>query len=60
MRADEDRMFVRRDLLADAAVGDVVEVTSDDPPVTRRGRIVDRQHDPTRGEFVIVEFDPRL
>ena len=58
VRADEDSMFVRGDKLAGAVLGDIVEVTSDDPQVTRRGRIVARQHDPTRGEFVVVEFDP--
>ena len=57
VRADEDSMFVRVDVLVDAALGDTVEVTSEDPPVIRCGRIVDRQHDPTRGDFVVVELD---
>ena len=58
VRADEDSMFVRADTLVGAVLGDTVEVTSDDPSVTRRGRIVARQHDPTRGDFVVVELDP--
>ena len=58
VRADEDSMFVRADRLVDAAFGDTVEVTSDDPPCTRRGRIVARQQDPSRGDFFVVELDP--
>jgi hypothetical protein len=58
VRADEDSMFVRADTLVDAVLGDTVEVTSDDPPCTRRGWIVARQHDPTRGDFFVVELDP--
>ena len=58
VRADEDSMFVRAGTLVDAVLGDTVEVTSDDPPCTRRGRIVARQHDPTRGDFFVVELDP--
>jgi hypothetical protein len=57
LRADEDSIFVRAGMLADAVVGDAVEVSSDDDAVTRRGRIVDRQHDPTRGDFLVVELD---
>ena len=37
VRADEDSMFVRGDKLVGAVLGDIVEVTSDDPQVTRRG-----------------------
>ena len=52
-------MFVRQDLLADAAPGDVVEVISDEPSTTTRsGRVVANQRDATRGEFWIVELDP--
>ncbi len=58
VRADEDSMFVRADALVDAAVGDTIEITSDDPPGIRHGLIVARQHDPTRGDFVVVELDP--
>lgn len=58
VRADEDSMFVRRDLLADAAPGDRVEVVSLEPSTTRSGRIVAEQVDPTRGPFWIVELDP--
>ena len=59
VRADEDSMFVRQDLLADAAPGDVVEVISDEPSTTTRsGRVVANQRDATRGEFWIVELDP--
>lgn len=51
-------MFVRRDLLADAVPGDVVEVISDEPSTTRSGRVITNQRDETRGEFWIVELDP--
>ncbi len=50
-------MFVRADVLVDAALGDTVEVTSEDPPVIRCGRIIERQHDPTRGDYVVVALD---
>jgi hypothetical protein len=58
VRADEDSMFVRADRLVDAVLDDTVEITSDDPPCTRRGRIAARQDDPTRGDFFVVELDP--
>ena len=50
-------MFVPAQLLPDAQAGDLVVVTSTQPPVTRRGRVAERAQDASRGEFVRVSFD---
>jgi hypothetical protein len=59
VREDAESMFVPTDLLPHAHPGDFVEITSAQPPVTRRGRLVgpaDADAE-TRGEFVTVTFD---
>lgn len=57
VRADEDSMFVRQDLLAHAQPGDVIDVVSDELPATRSGRVVAAQRDPSTGDFWIVHLD---
>ena len=48
-------MFVPSDLLPDASVGDVVDVTSLNPPAIRRGVVTDQVED-DNGRFVTVSF----
>ncbi len=50
-------MFVPADLLPRAQPGDVVEITSAQPPVTRRGRVAGPADADMRGEFVTVTFE---
>jgi hypothetical protein len=57
VREDAESMFVPADLLPDAQPGDLVEITSAEPPVTRRGRIAGPADGETRGEFVTVTLD---
>ena len=57
VREDEESVFIPADLLPDAQPGDVVELTSTQPPVTRRGRVAELEDDATRGEFVCVHLD---
>ena len=57
VREDEESMFVPAELLPNAQPGDVVEIRSTQPPVTRRGRVAELEDDATRGEFVCVHLD---
>ena len=57
VREDEESVFIPADLLPNAQRGDVVQLTSTQPPVTRRGRVVELEDDATRGEFVCVHLD---
>ncbi len=52
-------MFVPADLLPDASVGDVVDVTSLNPPAVRRGVVTDHVDDDS-GRFVTVSFDRKV
>ena len=52
-------MFVPADLLPDASVGDVVDVTSLNPPAVRRGVVTDHVDD-DNGRFVTVSFDRKV
>jgi hypothetical protein len=60
VREDAESMFVPAELLPDAQRGDLVELTSAQPAVTRQGRVADRFDDESRGEFVTVRFDEPL
>jgi hypothetical protein len=57
VRDDAESMFVPAQLLPHARPGDLVEMRSEQPPVSRRGRVADRFDDESRGEFVTVRFD---
>jgi hypothetical protein len=57
VREDAESMFVPAQLLPHAQPGDLVEMRSAQPPVSRRGRVADRFDDESRGEFVTVRFD---
>ena len=57
VREDEESVFIPADLLPDAQPGDVVELSSAQPHVTRRGRVAELEDDTTRGEFVLVHLD---
>jgi hypothetical protein len=57
VREDAESMFVPAELLPDAQPGDLVELRSAQPEVTRQGRVADRFDDESRGQFVTVRFD---
>jgi hypothetical protein len=57
VREDAERMFVPVELLPHAQPGDEVQMTCAEPPVTRRGRVVEREEDDATGEFVTVAFE---
>lgn len=57
VREDAESLFVPAELLPGAQLGDVVEIKSAQPPVTRRGQVADRVDDAARGEFVTVNLD---
>jgi hypothetical protein len=57
VREDAESMFVPAELLPDAQPGDLVELRSAQPEVTRQGRVADRFDDESRGRFVTVRFD---
>jgi hypothetical protein len=57
VREDAESMFVPAELLPHAERGDLVEMRSAQPAVTRQGRVADRFDDESRGEFVTVRFD---
>jgi hypothetical protein len=57
VREDAESMFVPTELLPEAQPGDIVEIASAQPPVTRRGRVADRADADWRDEFVSVTFD---
>jgi hypothetical protein len=56
IREDAESVFIPADLLADAAIGDLVEIGSATSP-TRSGHVIDRVHDVERGDFVTVKLD---
>ena len=53
VREDAESMFIPADLLPDAEVGDVVEITSAQPSVSRLGRVAGPD---SSGDFVTVTF----
>ena len=57
VREDEESVFIPAALLPNAQPGDAVELTSTQPPVTRRGRVAELEDDATRGEFVCVHLE---
>jgi hypothetical protein len=57
VRADAESMFVPAQLLPHAQPGDLVELWSAQPAVTRRGRVAERFVDESRQPFVTVRFD---
>ncbi|MET0143429.1 MAG: hypothetical protein ABW328_01385 [Ilumatobacteraceae bacterium] len=57
VREDATRMFVPVELVPDAKMGDIIEVTSAQPEVVRRGQIVEHLADDSRGDFVTVVFE---
>jgi hypothetical protein len=57
VREDAESMFVPAELLPHAQPDDIVEITSAQPPVTRRGRVAGRAAADDRGEFVSVTLD---
>jgi hypothetical protein len=57
LREDEERVFVPVALLPSAQPGDLVDIRSTQPSLTRTGRIVDHENDAARGEFVTVLLD---
>ena len=60
VREDAPSMFVPAELLPDAAVGDVVTITSSLPATVRRGRIVERIDDQERGRFSPCRSTPTM
>jgi hypothetical protein len=60
VREDAERMFVPADLLPNAEAGDVVEITSVQPFVRRRGRVAGPLIEDSAGDFVTVTLDPSL
>jgi hypothetical protein len=57
-REDADSIFVPAELLPEAQPGDVVQMTSARPAVTRSGRVIELVTDRVRGVFVTVKLDP--
>jgi hypothetical protein len=57
VREDAESMFVPAELLPHAQPGDLVELRSVTPEVTRQGRVAERFDDESRGRFVTVRFD---
>ena len=57
IREDEDSMFLPAELIPDAEPGDIVEVTSSEPSIRRRGQITGPPVSDARGEFFTVRFD---
>ena len=57
VREDADSIFVPTELLPRAQPGDVVEIESLDPPVSRRGRVAGPADADPGGEFVTVTLD---
>ena len=54
---DAESMFVPADLLPGAQTGDVVEITSVQPSVRRRGRVTGPLIADSAGDFVTVTLD---
>lgn len=57
VREDAESMFVPTELLPDAREGDVVEISSAQPAVVRRGRVAGPADADADGDFVTVTFD---
>jgi hypothetical protein len=57
VREDAESMFIPAELLPQANPGDVVVVTSVQPPVTKRGRVAGPADDEGHGKFLIVAFE---
>jgi hypothetical protein len=57
VREDAESIFVPTELLPDARPGDVVEVVSTQPAVTRRGRVAGHADADRRADFVTVTLD---
>jgi hypothetical protein len=56
VREDAESMFVPAELLPNAQSGDVVEITSEQPSVRRRGRVAGPAVSDSTGDFVRVTF----
>ena len=56
IREDAESMFVPVELLPDAEPGDIVEITSAQPAVSRRGRVAGPAVAGSSGNFVTVTF----
>jgi hypothetical protein len=56
VREDAESMFIPADLLPDAEAGDVVEITSAQPSVSRLGRVAGPAVADSSGDFVMVTF----
>lgn len=57
VREDAASVFVPAEHLPEAALDDVVTLTSGEPSALRRGRIVDVVDDAQRGKFFTVSLD---
>jgi hypothetical protein len=57
VREDAESMFVPVELLPNAVPGDIVEITSAQPSVSRRGRVVGPALADSNGDFVTVTFE---
>ena len=58
VRVDAESMFIPADLLPDAESGDVVEITSAQPSVSRLARVAGPAVTDSSGDFVTVTFAP--
>ena len=56
VREDAESMFIPAELLLGAQVGDIVEITSAQPPVSRRGVVAGPAGAESSGDFVTVTF----
>jgi hypothetical protein len=57
VREDAESMFVPTDLLPSAEPGDIVEIRSTQPSVSRRGRVAGPPVADANGEFLTVTFE---
>ncbi len=57
VREDAESMFIPTELLPHARPGDAVEISSAEPPVTRRGRVAGTAGGDQPGEFLTVTLD---
>jgi hypothetical protein len=60
VREDAESMFVPAELLPGAQTGDVVEITSVQPPVRRRGRVAGPVITDSAGDFITVTLDDAI
>ena len=56
VREDAESMFIPAELLPDAEAGDVVEITSTQPAVTRHGEVAGPGVPDSAGDFITVTF----